>query len=118
MTKSASRDILAEKIFKVIRMKKKILSGLIIGAFIFGVGATSVQPVSAASSDNVKATKDKFDKVRDGDKSNRPEPPKDSNGKPIAPPNRGDKSNRPEPPKDSDGNPIAPTSDGDKSEQK
>ena len=79
---------------------KKILTGLLIGAFVFGVGATSVQPVSAASLDNVKETKDKFDKSKqkfdkakekfDGDKSNRPEPPKDENGNPLPPPDKKD----------------------------
>ena len=128
-------------------MKKKILSSLLIGAFVFGVGAGNVE-VSASSLDKVKETKekydlvtnngyvytieaqldkvketkekydkakDKFDKAQDmfgknksdGDNSNRPEPPKDANGNPMAPPN-GDNSNRPEPPKDANGNPMAP----------
>ena len=103
-------------------MKKKLLSSLLIGAFVFGVGAANVQPVNAASLDKVKETKEKYDKakdkfgqMRDGDNSNRPEPPKDSNGNPMPPPD-GDNSNRPEPPKDSNGNPIAPPDkkDGDK----
>ena len=89
-------------------MKKKILSGLLIVAFVFGLGAADIQPVSAAASNEIKETKDKFD--RNSDKSNRPEPPKDKDGNPIVPPDRnnGDKSDRPEPPKDKDGNPIAP----------
>ena len=98
---------------------KKILSSLLIGAFVFGIGAVNIQPVNASSIDKVKETKqkydkakEKFDKATNGDKnndSNRPEPPKDANGNPIAPPNHdGDSSNRPEPPKDANGNPIAP----------
>ena len=99
---------------------KKFLTGILIGAFVFGVGAANVQPVSAATLDKVKETKEKYDnakekfgQMRDGDNSNRPEPPKDSNGKPTAPPD-GDNSNRPEPPKDSNGNPMPPP-DGDNS---
>ena len=90
---------------------KKILSGLLIGAFVFGLGAADVQPVSAASLDKVKETKEKYDKVKktkdkidkaqdifgknkkDGDNSNRPEPPKDENGNPIAPPDRNSDDN-------------------------
>ena len=85
-------------------MKKKLLSGLLIGAFVFGVGATSVQPVNAASLDTLKEAKDKFDQskdkfrqMRDGDSSTRPTPPTDSDGKPMPPPNNGDNSNRPTP---------------------
>ena len=110
---------------------KKLLSGLLIGAFVFGVGAANVQPVSAASLDKVKEAKEKYDKTkskidktkskieqklggdgtdfqkRDGDDSNRPEPPKDENGNPMPPPGSDD-SNRPEPPKDENGNPLPP----------
>mgnify|MGYP007101908466 CR=1 FL=1 len=100
------------------QLQKKILSSLLIGAFVFGVSAANIQPVSANSLDKVKETKEKYDKAKDkfgqvldgdstrkpappdGDNSNRPEPPKDSNGKPMAPPD-SDNSNRPEPPKDS-----------------
>ena len=81
---------------------KKLLSGLLIGAFVFGVGAANVQPVSAASLDKVKEAKEKYDKAkdkldkandmfgqkRDGDNSNRPEPPKDENGNPLPPPDK------------------------------
>ena len=114
-------------------MKKKIFTGLLIGAFVFGIGAANAQSSGENFVDKVKASQDKFDKSkdkadktkdkfghkRDGDKSNRPEPPKDSNGNPIAPPNHyGDKSNRPEPPKDSNGNPIAPPNHDNRTEQK
>lgn len=102
-------------------MKKKLLSGLLIGAFVFGVGAGNVQPVDAASLDKAKEAKEKYDKTKDkidkakdffgqkqdGDSSNRPEPPKDENGNPMPPPD-GDNSNRPEPPKDENGNPMPP----------
>ena len=98
---------------------KKFLTALFIGAFVFGVGATNIQTASAANSDRAKETHDQFDKQKkhDGDKSNRPEPPKDSNGNPMPPPNfDGDSSNRPEPPKDSNGNPMPPPNfDGDSS---
>ena len=105
-------------------MHKKLLSSLLIGAFVFGVGAANVQPVSAASLDKVKEAKEKYDKAKDtldkakglfgqkqnGDNSNRPEPPKDENGNPLPPPDKqdGDDSNRPEPPKDENGNPLPP----------
>ena len=72
---------------------KKILTGLLIGAFVFGVGAANVE-VNASSIDKVKETKQKYDKAKekydkivDDDKSKRPEPPKDSNGNPMPPPN-------------------------------
>ena len=57
--------------------------------------------------------KDKFNKAQDmfgknkSDDKTPPEPPKDANSNPMAPPN-GDNSNRPEPPKDANGNPMAP----------
>ena len=87
-------------------MHKKLLSGLLIGAFVFGVGATNVQPVSAASLDKAVEAKEKFDKAKDkfdkakglfgqkqdGDSSNRPEPPKDENGNPLPPPGNKDGS--------------------------
>lgn len=51
-----------------------------------------------------------------GEKPERPEPPKDENGKPIRPPfpghhgsgPEGKDGKRPEPPKDENGNPIRP----------
>ena len=81
-------------------MKKKLLSSLLIGAFVFGVGAANVQPVSADALDKAVAAKEKYDKAKDkfdkakglfgqkqdGDSSNRPEPPKDENGNPLPPP--------------------------------
>ncbi|MBR3746675.1 MAG: hypothetical protein IKP64_01365 [Selenomonadaceae bacterium] len=114
---------------------KKFLTALFIGAFVFGVGATNIQTANAESPlDKIKETqdkldkqkkkfdeqKDKFDRAREqfsGDKSDRPEPPKDENGNPLPPPDRdGDNSNRPEPPKDANGNPMAPPNhDGDNS---
>ena len=102
---------------------KKFLSGLIVGAFVFGLGAADVQPVSADSLDKVKEAKQKYDKAKDtfdkakdtfgknksGDKT-PPEPPKDSDGKPMPPPDKNSSdSNRPEPPKDSDGKPMPPS---------
>ncbi len=105
-------------------MKKKFLSGLLIGAFIFGLGAADVAQTQAASLDKAKEAKEKYDRakdtydrakdtfeqMRDGDNSNRPEPPKDKDGKPMPPPD-GDNSNRPEPPKDSNGKPMPPPDD-------
>ena len=93
-------------------MKKKILSSLIIGAFVFGLGAADMQPASAAyalAKERIDRTKEKSEsnserrelpKYSNDDKSDHPEPPKDSNGNPIAPPDRnnGDKSDRPTPP--------------------
>ena len=46
-------------------MKKKFLSSLIVGAFVFGVGAANVQPVSADALDKVKDAKETYDKVKD-----------------------------------------------------
>ena len=94
-------------------MKKKILSSLSIGAFVFGLGAADVQTACAASFDNAKEAKDKYDKAKDKydkakdkfdnakdkfDGKTPPEPPKDSDGNYMPPPD-GDNSNRPEPPK-------------------
>ena len=86
---------------------KKILSGALIGAFVFGVSASNIQPVSAASISDAKTTLDKYDKAKDkfdsakdkyngardkfnrnnSDGNNPPEPPKDENGNPLPPPN-------------------------------
>ena len=88
---------------------KKLLTGLLIGAFVFGLGAADIQPVSASSSKDVKEAKQKIDKAKEKvDKTqekfnkndkNPPEPPKDANGNPMAPPDRNsDDSNRPAPP--------------------
>ena len=44
---------------------KKILSGALIGAFVFGVSASNIQPVSAASISDAKTTLDKYDKAKD-----------------------------------------------------
>jgi len=75
---------------------KKILSGALIGAFVFGVSASNIQPVSAASISDAKTTLDKYDKAKDKfdgardkfnrNSSDRPEPPKDENGNPLPPP--------------------------------
>ena len=106
-------------------MKKKILSSLIAGAFIFGVGAANVQPVSADALDKVKEAKEKYDKFKDAkekydqarelfgkknsDGSNRPAPSTDENGNPMPPPDKNsDGSNRPAPPTDENGNPMPP----------
>ena len=77
---------------------KKLLTGLLIGAFVFGLGAADIQPVSASSSKDYKETKQKIDKAKekvdktqdkfDKDGKNPPEPPKDSNGNPMPPPDR------------------------------
>ena len=88
---------------------KKLLTGILIGAFVFGLGAADIQPVSASSSKDYKETKQKIDKAKEKvDKTqekfnkndkNPPEPPKDANGNPMAPPDRNnDDSNRPAPP--------------------
>ena len=80
---------------------KKILSGALIGAFVFGISAGNIQPVSAASVKDAKTTLDKYDKAKDkfdgardkfnrnnSDGNNPPEPPKDENGNPLPPPDR------------------------------
>lgn len=102
---------------------KKILSGLLIGAFVFGLGAAEIQPVSASAVNDYKEAKQRIEKSKqkldktqekfgqnknDGQKP--PEPPKDENGNPLPPPDRnnGDNSNRPAPPKDENGNSMPP----------
>ena len=80
---------------------KKILSGALIGAFVFGISAGNIQPVSAASVKDAKTTLDKYDKAKDkfdgardkfnrnnSDSNNPPEPPKDENGNPLPPPDK------------------------------
>ncbi len=92
---------------------KKLLSGALIGAFVFGISAGSLQPVSAASFDDAKkisdakdkfnSAKDKFNSARDkfgsrnSDSNTPPEPPKDADGNPMPPPDK-DSSDRPAPP--------------------
>ena len=48
---------------------KKILTGALIGAFVFGISAGNIQPVSAASVKDAKTTldkaKDKYDETKD-----------------------------------------------------
>ena len=103
-------------------MNRKILGGLLIGAFVFGLGVSDVHPASASSANKVKGKNEQMldgngmtsqtpPFARNGEGSNRPDPPKDKNGNPLPPPDRnsnGDNSNRPEPPKDKDGNPLPP----------
>ena len=74
---------------------KKILSGLLIGAFAFGVTAGNVSAESKNKdgskvqvSDDVKHQPPQ---VQDGDHKNPPEPPKDENGKQLPPPDKKDK---------------------------
>ena len=116
---------------------KKILSAMIMGAFIFSVSASSVDVASAASISDVKDAKTKYDRAKDkiddlkngtsrtGDKDKPPEPPKDENGNPLPPPDKkdgdndkrdGDNYNRREPPKDENGNSLPPRDKKDKTE--
>ena len=88
---------------------KKFLSGLIVGAFVFGLGAIDAQPAHAGykafsermQTEKIDKAKERLDKAKDkldntrekfgqknSDGSNRPEPPKDSNGNPLPPPDR------------------------------
>ena len=81
---------------------KKILSGALIGAFVFGVSASNIQPVNAASISDAKTTLDKYDKAKDKfdsardklkrNNSDRPDPPKDENGNPLLPPDENSDS--------------------------
>ncbi len=119
-------------------MLKKILSAMLIGAFVFGInfsGAEIANAKPALGSDIKKpvppqiSNEQKLSDNQDGQKppeppkdadgnplpppdkqdgQNRPEPPKDANGKPLPPPDKQDGQNRPEPPKDADGNPLPP----------
>ena len=74
---------------------KKFFTAILIGAFVFGVGSADISTAKAASDKN-QGTHDKFDKNRDGGSQNRPpEPPKDSNGNPLPPPNHDGNSERP-----------------------
>ena len=102
-------------------MKRKFMSSLLIGAFVFGFGTANVQTVSASSPDKVKEISTSYDKNFVSDKSKRPEPPKDKDGNPLPPPTdengnplpppNFDGKDRPEPPKDKDGNPLPPPTD-------
>lgn len=117
---------------------KKILTAFLIGAFVFGVSVADMNFASAQSSEKKIETqaKNSAEKNSDGkDMKKPPEPPKDSNGNPIPPPdkkskhvkngdqtstdsnakhsqhrnkNSADEKNPPEPPKDSNGNPLPP----------
>ena len=78
---------------------KKILTGAVIGAFIFGISASSIQPVSAAQGKGQNPKFEEFDNNRNNDDKNSngqnpPEPPKDSNGKPLPPPDKNNNSDR------------------------
>lgn len=103
---------------------KKFLTALLIGAFVFGVGTADMNFASAKSAEKTVSTqaKDKAQQKLDGDDMKKPpEPPKDSNGNPLPPPDKdknSDGKDRPEPPKDSDGNHQPPTnmSDNDKTQ--
>ena len=81
---------------------KKILASAVIGAFVVGVSANNLQPVSAAIPE---IAKNDLNILSNNQKP--PEPPKDSNGKPLPPPNHNGQK-PPEPPKDSNGNPLPP----------
>lgn len=78
---------------------KKILSGFLTSAFIFGVSVNT----NAASLNDVKDAKQTYDKTKDkaqdikdgkvfdkNDKNKPPEPPKDSDGNPMPPPDKKD----------------------------
>ena len=105
---------------------KKILAGLLIGAFAFGVTVGNVSAATKTAKDTQAQT------------SEMKQPPKDSNGNPLPPPDKKDDNNKnssakemkqppqndgknpPEPPKDSNGNPLPPPDkkdDGNKNSQ-
>ena len=70
---------------------KKILTALLIGAFVFGVGTADMNFASAKSVEKTiaDAAKDKVQQKLDGnDEKKPPEPPKDSNGNPLPPPDK------------------------------
>ena len=89
-------------------MLKKMLSALLIGAFVFGISFNNAEVASAKTADKSIQTEDKNNppQMKDGQKP--PEPPKDANGNPLPPPDKQDGNNRPEPPKDANGNPLPP----------
>ena len=87
---------------------KKFLTAFLIGAFVFGVGSSNFNFVSANSQNDKNFTQNDKQKnppqMKNGE--NPPEPPKDSNGKPLPPPdkknvNSDDKKNSPDSQKDS-----------------
>ena len=71
---------------------KKLLTALLIGAFVFGTGAVNIQ-IASANQKPLAEMSSKPTTPPNHDSSDRPEPPKDANGKPMAPPNHdGDRS--------------------------
>ena len=94
---------------------KKILTGALIGAFVFGVSVADMNLANATSLP-IETNKQTADKKVSNDMKKPPESPKDANGNPLAPPDRDNKNsdnknNPPEPPKDENGNPLAPPQD-------
>ena len=73
---------------------KKILTALLIGAFVFGVGTANFASAKSVVSDSYKYADGRdshADKnMQDSNGKNPPEPPKDSDGKPMPPPDKKD----------------------------
>ena len=70
---------------------RKFLTALLIGAFVFSVGAADMNFASAKSAEKTitDTAKDKVQQKLDGkDMKKPPEPPKDSNGNPLPPPDK------------------------------
>ncbi len=119
---------------------KKILSGLLIGTFVFGVTVGNVSAASSKDKKNSDEPQLKLTQIQDSDGKNPPEPPKDKDGKILPPPDKKDSSdknkknsgdtklkstqakdsdgkNPPEPPKDKDGNALPPPDKKDSSDK-
>ena len=74
---------------------KKILTGMLIGAFVFGVGFSDVSAANDKSKDTkAQQTTEMKKPPQNSDGKNPPEPPKDSNGNPLPPPDRQNSDNQ------------------------
>ncbi len=80
---------------------RKILTGILIGAIVFGANLAGMEPVSASSASDYKIAKQKIEKSKKKIEKEReklgqsknsdekpPEPPKDENGRPLPPPDK------------------------------
>ena len=76
---------------------KKILAGILVGTFAFGVTFSNVSAATSKDKKNpaVQTTENKQPpQIKDSDAKNPPEPPKDASGKQLPPPDKKDSSDK------------------------